>query len=234
MTSQPISPIEAAYLQVRSSDLSLRDRLRVVAEAARTHKPWYAEAIDEFAHRLRDVQIGESAPQVGETMPDFMLPDHDGNIVVLGSILEGGPAVIAFHRGHWCPFCRLSMIGLAEIEEQLRPAQIVAISTETQRYTRMLREQTGARFPVLTDMDAAYTMSLGLAVWVDAKLAGMIAEAGWDVPVFQGGTDWVLPIPSVFVVRQDGTIAGRHIDPDYRQRMDIDELLRCVDSVRDE
>ena len=231
MTDQPISPIEAAFLEVRSSDLSLQDRLRVVADAARIHKPWYADAVDEFASRLRQVQAGADAPGIGEQMPDFILPDHEGRLVSLAEILAGGPAVIAFHRGHWCPFCRLSMIALAEIEEQLRPAQIVAISTETQRYTRMLREQTGARFPVLTDMDAAYTMSLSLAVWIDSKLAGMISEAGWDIPVYQGGTDWVLPIPSVFVVRQDGTIAGRHIDPDYRQRMNLDELLRCVQAI---
>ena len=231
MTDQPISPIEAAFLEVRSSELSLQDRLRVVADAARIHKPWYADAVDEFASRLRQVQAGADAPGIGEQMPDFVLPDHEGRLVSLAEILTGGPAVIAFHRGHWCPFCRLSMIALAEIEEQLRPAQIVAISTETQRYTRILREQTGARFPVLTDMDAAYTMSLSLAVWVDSKLAGMIAEAGWDIPVYQGGTDWVLPIPSVFVVRQDGTIAGRHIDPDYRQRMNLDELLRCVKAI---
>jgi len=231
MTDQPISPIEAAFLEVRSSDLSLQDRLRVVADAARIHKPWYADAVDEFASRLRQVQAGADAPGIGEQMPDFVLPDHEGRLVSPAEILAGGPAVIAFHRGHWCPFCRLSMIALAEIEEQLRPAQIVAISTETQRYTRMLREQTGARFPVLTDMDAAYTMSLSLAVWVDSKLAGMISEAGWDIPVYQGGTDWVLPIPSVFVVRQDGTIAGRHIDPDYRQRMNLDELLRCVKAI---
>jgi peroxiredoxin len=229
--TQAISPIETAFLEVRSSDLSLKDRLSVVADAARTHKPWYADAVDSFAARLRDVQAGADAPKVGETMPPFVLPDHDGRLVALDEILDRGPAVIAFHRGHWCPFCRLSMIALTEIEQQLKPAQIVAISTETQRYTRMLREQTGAMFPVLTDMDAAYTMSLGLAVWVDTKLAGMISEAGWDVPVYQGGTDWVLPIPSVFVVGRDGVIAGRHIDPDYRQRMEIDELLRCVQAI---
>lgn len=232
MTEQPISPIEAAFLQVRSSDLSLKDRLRVVADAARTHKPSYAEAVDAFAARLRDVQAGAQAPAVGECMPPFVLPDHEGRLVSLDDILAEGPAVIAFHRGHWCPFCKLSMIALTEIEAKLRPAQIVAISTETQRYTRMLREQTGAMFPVLTDMDGAYALSLNIAVWLDDKLAAMIAEAGWDVPLYQGGKEWVLPIPAVFVVRQDGTIAARHIDPDYRQRMEIDELLRCVDQIR--
>ena len=232
MTQQPISPIEAAFLEVRSSDLSLKDRLRVVADAARTHKPWYAEAIDEFAERLKQVQAGADAPQVGEKMPPFVLPDHEGQLVSLHKVLADGPAVIAFHRGHWCPFCRLSMIALAGIEQQLQPAQIVAISTETQRYTRMFRDQTGAMFPVLTDMDGAYAMSLSIAVLLDDKLANMISEAGWDVPLYQGGKEWLLPIPAVFVLRQDGTIAARHIDPDYRQRMEIDELLRCVHTVR--
>jgi len=232
MTQQPISPIEAAFLQVRSSDLSLKDRLRVVADAARTHKPWYAEAIDRFAERLRQVQAGVDAPEVGHRMPAFVLPDHEGQLVSLDEILADGPAVIAFHRGHWCPFCRLSMIALAEIEQQLKPARIVAISTETQRYTRMLRDQTGAMFPVLTDMDGGYAMALNIAVLLDDKLANMISEAGWDIPLYQGGKEWLLPIPAVFVVRQDGTIAARHIDPDYRQRMEIDELLSCVQSVK--
>lgn len=231
MTEQPVSPIEAAFLEVRSSDLSLTERLRVVAEAARTHKPWYAEAIDDFAGRLRQVQAGADAPRVGEAMPSFVLPDHEGRLVSLAEILERGPAVVAFHRGHWCPFCRLSMIALAEIESQLKPARIVAVSTETQRYTRMLREQTGAMFPVLTDMDGAYAMSLSIAVLLDDRLAAMISEAGWDVPLYQGGREWILPIPAIFVVRQDGIIAARHIDPDYRQRMAIDELLRCVSSI---
>ena len=231
MTEQPVSPIEAAFLEVRSSDLSLTERLRVVAEAARTHKPWYAEAIDDFAGRLRQVQAGADAPRVGEAMPSFVLPDHEGRLVSLAEILERGPAVVAFHRGHWCPFCRLSMIALAEIESQLKPARIVAVSTETQRYTRMLREQTGAMFPVLTDMDGAFAMSLSIAVMLDDKLAAMISEAGWDVPLYQGGKEWILPIPAIFVVRKDGIIAARHIDPDYRQRMAIDELLRCVGSI---
>ena len=229
MSEQPISPIEKAFLDVRTSELSLKDRLRVVADAARTYKPAYAEAVDEFAARLRHVQAGADAPQAGEQMPPFVLPDHEGQLVSLDEVLARGPTVIAFHRGHWCPFCRLSMIALAEIENQLKPTQIVAISTETQRYTRMLREQTGAMFPVLTDMDGAYAMSLSIAAWLDDKLAAMISEAGWDIPLHQGGKEWMLPIPAVFVVREDGMIAARHIDPDYRRRIEIDELIQAVE-----
>src|SRR5215510_10966372 len=112
MMQQPISPIEAAYLEVRSSDLSLQDRLRAVADAARIHKPWYADAVVEFSGRLQQVQAGADAPEIGQQMPGFVLPDHEGRLVSLEQILSDGPAVIAFHRGHWCPFCRLSMIAL--------------------------------------------------------------------------------------------------------------------------
>jgi len=228
VSNQPISPIEKAFLDVRTSELSLKDRLRVVAEAARTHKPAYAEAVDAFSKRLRSAKAGSSSPHVGEKMPPFLLPDHDGQLVGLDEVLARGPAVIAFHRGHWCPFCRLSMVALADIEQHLKPAQVVAISTERQRYTRMLRHEAGAMFPVLTDMDGAYAMSLSIAVWLDDKLACMISEAGWDVPLYQGGKEWVLPIPAVFVVQRDGIIAMRHIDPDYRRRIEIDELIRAV------
>ncbi len=139
-----INPIEAAFLKVRSSGTSLTERLQVVAEAARVHKPEYSEAVDSFVERLRTVQAGADAPKIGDPMPPFMLPDQDGRLVSLDQLLQQGPVVVAFHRGHWCPFCRLNMIGLAEIEERLRPAQIVAISSETQKYTRMTREQAGA------------------------------------------------------------------------------------------
>src|SRR5438552_6918902 len=203
-----INPIEAAFLEVRSSGASLAERLQVVAEAARVHKPEYSDAVDSFVERLRTVQAGADAPKVGDPMPPFMLPDQDGRLVSLEQLLEKGPVVVAFHRGHWCPFCRLNMIGLAEIEDRLKPAQIVAISSETQKYTRMLREQAGAKFPFLTDMDAGYSMSLDLAVWIDNRLAELIAEAGWDIPLYQGGNDWVLPIPAVFVVCQGGNIAA--------------------------
>src|ERR671929_2027267 len=119
-----MNPIEAAFLKVRASGASLTERLQVVAEAARVHKPEYSNAVDAFVERLRTVQAGADAPKVGELMPPFMLPDQDGNLVSLERLLENGPVVAAFHRGHWCPYCRLNMIGLAEIEEQVKPAQI--------------------------------------------------------------------------------------------------------------
>jgi peroxiredoxin len=226
-----IGALEDAFQEVRDRDLSLGERLKYIAECVRTKGPGFAAAVDAFVGRLEAAQAGSTAPMVGDTMPDFCLPDHEGRLVTLQSLLETGPAVLAFHRGHWCPYCRLNMVGLAEIQHDAKPAQIVAISSEIQHYTRALRAEAGAEFPFLTDVSGGYTLSINLAIWIDEAMSAMIGGAGWDVPGYQGGTPWVLPIPAVFVVGQDGIIAARHVDPDYRRRMELDALLDAVKLV---
>ncbi|OQW80342.1 MAG: hypothetical protein BVN32_00195 [Proteobacteria bacterium ST_bin14] len=220
MTHPLVAALEDAFQEVRDRNLTLGERLKYVADCVRTKGPDYAIAVDAFVSRLEAAQAGSTAPMVGDVMPDFCLPSHEGRLVTLHSLLDRGPAVLAFHRGHWCHYCRLNMVGLAEIEREAKPAQIVAISSEVQQYTRMLRAEAGAEFPFLTDVGGGYALSINLAIWVDEAMSGMI-----------GGTPWVLPVPAVFVVGQDGIIAARHVDPDYRRRMELDALLDAVKLV---
>jgi peroxiredoxin len=42
----------------------------------------------------------------------------------------------------------------------------------------------------------------------------------------------VLPIPATFVVAQDGVVTARFIDPDYRNRMTIEDLLAALKSAQ--
>ena len=220
--------LEQAFQEVRNMDLTLGERLKVIADLVRERGSGFAEAVDQFVGRLEAARAGESAPQVGDPMPLFTMPDQDGKLVSLAKLLERVPVVVAIHRGHWCPYCRLNMVGLAEIEEAAKPAQIVAMSSELQKYTRTLSEEAGGSFPFLTDVGGGYALSLNLAIWVDEEMSRMIEGAGWDAPLYQGGTGWILPIPAVFVIGQDGIIVARHVDPDYRRRMELDDLLSGV------
>jgi peroxiredoxin len=228
MTHPLVAELEQAFQEVRNRDLPLGERLKFVADRVRAKGPGFAAAVDSFVGRLQTAQAGSTAPMVGDVMPDFCLPNHEGKLVRLDALLETGPVVLAFHRGHWCPYCRLNMVGLAEIQHKAKPAQIVAISSEIQKYTCELRAEAGAEFPFLTDVDGGYALSINLAVWVDEAMSGMIGGAGWDIPSYQGGTPWVLPIPAVFVIGQDGIIAARHVDPDYRRRMELDALMDAI------
>ena len=223
--------IVSAFEKARTSEAPLSERLRIVADVVASEYPEFTEIAEAFVTRLDRAKVGKTAPAVGEQLPPFILPDQEGRLVKLEELLAHGPVVVAFHRGHWCPYCHLNIAALAEIEATTRPAQIVAVSPETQHYTRLLKDETGAGFSFLTDIGAAYTLSLNLAIWIDQKFSRAIAESGCDVPLYNGTQSWILPIPAVFVVRQDGVIAGRHIDPDYRQRVEIDWLLRCVQDL---
>jgi peroxiredoxin len=231
MTHPLVAALEDKFREVRDMDLPLGDRLRAIADEVRNRSPEFADAVDTFVGRLEKAQAGGGAPQVGEAMPPFTMPDQDGRLVSLESILANGPAVLAFHRGHWCPYCRLNMVGLAEIQDQIDPAQIVAISSELQKYTRTLQQEAGARFPFLTDVDGGYSLSINMAIWVDDFMSGLIASAGWDIPGYQGGEAWILPIPAVFILDADGIIRTRHVDPDYRRRMELDDILSGVSKL---
>jgi peroxiredoxin len=193
------------------------------------------EAIDRMVQRLQDHGAGAAAPAPGDVMPPFLLPDENGKLVGLSDILRKGPAAIFFQRGHWCPYCRLNAIGIAEVEREIAElgGQAVAIVPERRRFTTALKNEAEASFPFLTDMDNGYALSLNLAIWVGTEMETLIAGAGWDVPSYQGNPAWILPIPATFIVDTDGIITARYLDPDYRQRMEIEDLLVALKRARE-
>lgn len=232
MTHPSVAALEAVFQAVRDQDLPLGERLRLISECYQATAPLYAAAAGNLIDRLEAVNAGAGAPRVGDTMPDFVMPDHEGRLTQLSELLQRGPVVLVFHRGHWCPYCRLNMSALANIQQKIGPVQIAAISAEVQKHTRTLRNEARGTFPFFSDVGAGYSLSIDLAIWIDETMSKMISRTGWDVPAYQDGGGWVLPIPAVFVVRGDGIIAARHVDPDYRRRMEVDELLAAVDRVR--
>jgi peroxiredoxin len=84
------------------------------------------------------------------------------------------------------------------------------------------------QYPILTDIDNGYALSLNLAVWVGEEMQRILESGGRRVPDYQGNTAWVMPIPATFVIAQDGLITARFIDPDYRKRMTVEDLLTAL------
>ena len=217
--------LEEAVQEAIALDAPLNERMAVIANAVRALSTTFADAVERMIERLQDQGAGAMAPAPGDVMPAFLLPDENGRLVGLAEILAKGPAAIAFQRGHWCPYCRLNAIGMAEVDEEIAElgGQIVAIVPERRKFTTALKSEAAANFPFLTDMDNGYALSLNLAIWVGAEMEMLIGGAGWDVPSYQGNAAWILPIPATFIVGTDGIITARYLDPDYRQRMEIED-----------
>lgn len=219
--------IRAAFLECRDMDASLGERLDAFATSVRTISAPFADAVDRLVDRLQQADVGSGAPGIGDLFPPFYLPDERGRVVSLRGLLETGPAAVVVHRGHWCPYCRIKTRGLALAGPDIRAAggQIVAIVPDRQRYAAAVRAEAEAEFPVLTDMDNGYAMSLNLVFWVGEEMRSFMGAAGLDLAEYQGNESWMVPVPATFVVGRDGLVRARFVDPDYRRRMTIESML---------
>jgi peroxiredoxin len=226
--------LHEAYLQASDMDASLAERLQAFADAVRRLGPHFQEAVDRLVARLKEQGVGETAPKPGEPMPLFVLPDEAGRLVSLDTLLDKGPVAITFHRGHWCPYCRINTRALAQAQAEIAAegGQIAAIMPDQQHYTAGLKAESDAPFPILTDIDNGYAMSLNIAFWVGAEMQELMTGAGWDVSRSQGSDTWLLPVPATFVVGTDGEVKARFIDPDYRKRVAVEDLIAALKSAQ--
>jgi peroxiredoxin len=81
---------------------------------------------------------------------------------------------------------------------------------------------------ILTDIDSGYALSLGLVMWVGESLKKMMKGRGYHLDAFHGNDGWFLPVPATFVVGQNSQIRARFVDPDFRKRMEIDEIIAAL------
>ena len=232
MTS--LSPADAerlrlAFLRCRDMEAPLSERLDAYAAAGRDIFPAYSDAVDRLVARIHANGGGENAPRPGEHMPPFLLPDETGRLITMHSLLAQGPLAVMFFRGHWCPYCRLNVRAVIQAIGQINAAggHVVAIMPETQAYSAKFKTDAAVPFPVLTDLDNGYALSLGLAIWLGPEIQGLLSPMQ-DMPAFHGNDGWVLPIPATFVVGRDGVVKARFVDPDFRKRMAIDDLIAAM------
>jgi peroxiredoxin len=225
--------LRRAFEQCRDMDGALADRLNAYAAISREVLPAYGQAVDRLVARIQENGGGENSPRPGDVMPSFILPDENGCLVSLEFLLAKGPVAVMFHRGHWCPYCRLSLYALVRAQSELAAAggQVVIVTPERQEFARLFKSSSQAPFPVLTDIDNGYALLLNLAIWLGPDLQQLLSVRN-NLPNFHGNDAWILPIPATFVVGTDGLVKARYVDPDFRKRMAIDDLIAAFRSSR--
>jgi peroxiredoxin len=226
--------LEECTERCRKMDAPLAVRLQTFADDVRRLSPEFADIVERMVARLKNTHVGESAPMPGEPMPEFVLPDQHGHLVTLDALTQNGPAVIAFHRGHWCPYCRINAEALVAIQSDIKNmgADLVAITPEIERFGAELAGGNGSGLRVLSDINNGYALLLNLAFFVGEEKRQAMTAAGWDITQYQGDDDWTLPIPATFVVGQDRIVKARFIDPDYRRRAGLEDILAALKAER--
>jgi len=197
-------------------------------------RPDFAKAYDELVERLAVLDRGDVGPQVGEKLEEFNLPDEHGRLVSLSSLLQSGPAVISINRGHWCPYCKLELRSLAAVHEQMRElgASIVSIMPDVTEYTGGYSRANELPFPLLTDIDLGYSLSLGLIFWIGADVRRLYEEAGIDLGKYHRSSGYFLPVAAKFVVGQDGLVKARHVNVEFRRRMEPEAVVATLRALK--
>ncbi|HEY2246813.1 MAG TPA: peroxiredoxin-like family protein [Bradyrhizobium sp.] len=229
LSSADAERLRLAFLRCRDMDGPVGERLDAYAAAGRDIFPAYSDAVDRLVARIHANGGGENAPRPGEPMPPFLLPDETGTLVSLPSLLAHGPLAVMFFRGHWCPYCRLNVRAVIQAMDRIQAigGHVVAIMPEIQPFAAKFKTDSAVPFPVLTDLDNGYALSLNLAIWLGPEIQGLLSPMQ-DMPTFHGNDGWVLPIPATFVVGRDGLVKARFVDPDFRKRMAVDDLIAAL------
>src|SRR5574339_283513 len=86
--------------------------------------------------RALDGSMAERLDVFADVMPPFVLPDENGRLVSLKDLLAQGPVVVTFHRGHWCPYCRISIGTLVKAQPRIEGlgARMVAIVPDREEF----------------------------------------------------------------------------------------------------
>lgn len=219
---------------------SLQDQLDRITQNTRKLVQAERLAVSEQATTdLFNTGIEDRLLPVGSTAPGFALHDtRSAALVQSADLLALGPLVINFFRGRWCPYCVTELETWRELYPKVREkgALLVAISPQTTRQNDFTIQQHGLPFPLLADPGAAVAEKFGIAYTVAEQQRRYYQSILINIPFNNAGlsyhnateASWRLPLPAVFVVRQDGTIAFSEAHADFRVRPEPADVLAAL------
>ncbi len=192
--------------------------------------PEFAGAYQRLVDRLVGACAGKTAPRTGDIFPEFLLPDDHGRLTGFDDLSVGTTLVVSLNRGQWCSYCRIELEGLQEIHAEImrRGANVVAITPDREEYAMRLRASCRLAFPLLSDVGNGFALSLGLAVWCGDEVRDLYRNSGIALNVYQGDEGWLIPIPATYVVAPDRRIKACFVDPDFRQRISPEDILKAI------
>jgi peroxiredoxin len=219
-----------ALLEAEKLNASLGARLAAYRKSSARLRPDFARAYDELVERLNVLDRDEVGPPLGAPMPEFSLPDEQGRLLSLSPLLRSGPVVVTINRGHWCPYCKLELRSLAAIHDDIRQlgARVVSIMPDRAGFTNDYVAQNALPFPVLSDIDLGYSLSLGLIFWVGDEIRRLYEDAGVELEKYHGNQSHFLPMAAKFIVGSDGLVKARQVNIEFRERMEPEAIIATL------
>src|SRR5437868_8416556 len=194
--------------------MSLQAKLDAFKADYEAGKPPYSvpRTVIETMHRataeLIESGAAQRAKKAGDIAPSFSLNDPEGNVVNSTDLLKGGPLIVSFYRGVWCPYCNMELQALQEALPEVRRlgASLVAISPQSAVNSRKSARHNSVEFPILSDPGNEVAAAFGLRFRLPDYLIELYKQLRNELPAFNGDDSWTLPMPGRFVIGPEGII----------------------------
>jgi peroxiredoxin len=206
--------------------------LEIKAGIAQYVRPENQAVNDRVIAELRKRGIGNQVLPVGADAPAFELADQHGSLVRSQELLAKGKLIINFYRGRWCPFCMTELEAWREALPQIEAAgaSLVAISPQLQRHGAFTADQHKLRFPVLSDVGNQVARAFGIVYDVPEEQKALYKAVFVNLEHLNGMKyeEWSLPLPTTYVIGQDGRVDYAFASADYMDRAEPAEVLAAV------
>jgi peroxiredoxin len=186
------------------------------------------------AARDLDLAIPEPGLKAGVHAPDFLLTNAFGKKVKLSEQLEGGPVVLTFYRGAWCPFCNIELNALQSSLPYFSKynASLIAVSPQKPDMTMEQLAKSEYTFEVLSDLDDSVMKAYNLYFEVPLELHELYKNRfNFDITDYNGKDRLGLPVPGTFVIDQDGIIRTAYAETDYKKRMEPEDIINALEAL---
>jgi peroxiredoxin len=191
-------------------------------------------AFNEVLRKFDTQALREHALRHGDRMPDFILPNAEGKLILSEELRQRSPLIISFYRGSWCPYCaRLlqAVDAMVRVLPDGRDIALLALSPEIGGRAASFKKMYDLQCEVLIDVDNAMAALFGVLVHLPTRYRRALLRNGVSVDALHGQEGWFIPLASTFVISKSGTVVHAEIHVDHTRRTELDSLPGVIEAL---
>ena len=187
------------------------------------------KAYEEGVEQVSRSGVLDKALKVGDKAPDFELPDGSGHLVKLSDQLKGGPVIVTWYRGGWCPYCNIALRGFQKVMPAIKEAggSMIALSPQTPDRSAKTAADDELGFEVLSDQGNKVARAYGVAYKLPQVVVDQM-KGRLDLAKANGDDSNELPLGATYLIDRQGTIRYAFVDGDYRKRAEPAHVLAAL------
>jgi len=214
--------------------MSLQEQLKAKYEEIKKNAPDEVAIFDADTESFISSGDAPQGLQVGDQLASFELPNQLGQTISLDELQGDSNIVISFYRGGWCPYCNIELCVLQQALPEFKShgARLIAISPQLPDESMSTAEKNELSFPVLSDAGNKVAREFGLVFTLSEQLRPLYESFNIDLPATNGDKSFELPIPATFIIDSDGVVKGAFVNADYKQRMDLSDIINVLKEIK--